>query len=392
LSAVSATPEEAPVRSVQSEDSGRAAARSWTAAESGAGHDASASAPVSCLISTIRKAVTARVRDADVAEDLVQETLVRVLGAADRVDERAVHSYAVVTARNVVASMWKQKDTHRRNLHRVVDLETPPEPDNRLLDRERHSAVEAALTRLTERERAALLAHEVSGESTRDIARNLGSTPGAVAAQLHRTRARLRVEYLLEVEQATPKTDHCRPVLLAMSAGDRRRQRELDAGGHLLECDMCAQLSQVLLDRSRQRDDETRIRVERDADVVRVRRAAREFAGRVGFSASEQTIIATAVSEATRNIVRFANRGEVVIEALDDPRSGLRISARDRGPGIEDVERAMHEGYSTYGGLGIGLPGIRRLMDEFAIASEVGRGTTITMTKWLEGDSARRQR
>ena len=83
-----------------------------------------------------------------------------------------------------------------------------------------------------------------------------------------------------------------------------------------------------------------------------------------------------------RNIVRFAGFGEVVVELLDQPRRGVRVVARDTGPGIADVEQALTDGYSTYHGLGLGLPGARRLMDEFAIMSEIGRGTTVTMTKW----------
>jgi anti-sigma regulatory factor (Ser/Thr protein kinase) len=99
-------------------------------------------------------------------------------------------------------------------------------------------------------------------------------------------------------------------------------------------------------------------------------------------------VIATAVSEIARNIVRFAGRGEVVIELLEQPRPGVRVVARDAGPGIADIERALTDGYSTYRGLGLGLPGARRLMDEFSVVSEVNRGTTVTMTKWqTEGRS-----
>jgi serine/threonine-protein kinase RsbT len=90
------------------------------------------------------------------------------------------------------------------------------------------------------------------------------------------------------------------------------------------------------------------------------------------------------VSEVVRNIVRFADAGEVLVELLDQPRRGIRITARDSGPGIADVDEALRDGYSTYHGLGLGLPGARRLMDEFAVASESGRGTTVIMTKWRE--------
>jgi anti-sigma regulatory factor (Ser/Thr protein kinase) len=234
---------------------------------------------------------------------------------------------------------------------------------------------------LSERERDTLLAHEVSGQDTRSLAIELGSTAGAVAAQLNRTRARMRVEYLLALERIEPPTDRCRPVLFAVSSGDRRRQREVDAGRHLLECDVCARLSQPLVERGHSRDDEVRIPMRSDADIVAARQAARELASRLGFRPTDLTLIATAVSEISRNIVRFAGSGEVVIELLDQPRRGVRVVARDTGPGIADVEMALRDGFSTYNGLGLGLPGARRLMDEFAVASEIGRGTTVTMTK-----------
>ena len=102
----------------------------------------------------------------------------------------------------------------------------------------------------------------------------------------------------------------------------------------------------------------------------------------MSFSRTDLTVIATAVSEIARNVVRFADAGEIIIEQLEDPRRGIRVVCRDTGPGIEDVDKALRDGHSTYDGLGLGLPGARRLMDEFAIVSERGRGTTVTMTKW----------
>ena len=239
-----------------------------------------------------------------------------------------------------------------------------------------------ALARLSERERETLLAHEVAGQDTRSLAGQLGSTAGAVAAQLNRTRARLRVEYLLALDRAEPPTDRCRPVLLALSGGDRRRQREVDAGRHLLECDLCARLSRPLMERAPPRDDELCIPIRADADIVTARQAARELASRLGFSRTDLTLIATAVSEVARNIVRFAGSGELVIELVQGSRKGLRVTASDHGPGIDDVDRALTDGYSTYNGLGLGLPGARRLMDEFDLVSRVGAGTTVTMTKW----------
>ena len=344
--------------------------------------DAGDQSAVAALIPTVRRIVYSRVGDTSMAEDLVQETLVKVLGAAPRVETGMLEPYAIVTARNVVASMWKEQDRHRRNRHRVVDLSPAEAPDEDLLKREEGDAVSAALARLSERERKTLLAHEVSGQDTRSLGEDLGMTAGAVAAQLNRSRARLRVEYLLELQDAEPPTESCRAVLFALSVGDRRRQREVDAARHLLECDLCAELSLPLMGRRQRSEDEAQVPIKADADIVLARRSARELAGRLGFSATDQTLIATAVSEIARNIVRFAGSGEVHLELVQEPRRGLRIVARDTGPGIADVPRALEDGYSTYDGLGLGLPGARRLMDEFSVVSEPQRGTTVTMTKW----------
>jgi len=128
-----------------------------------------------------------------------------------------------------------------------------------------------------------------------------------------------------------------------------------------------------------------RIVVSTDGDIVVARRSGREMAEQVGCSATDATLVATAISEVARNIVTHAGRGEILIRAVDlDSRSGqaIEITARDEGPGIADVDRAMQDGFSTGRGLGMGLPGARRLMDEFEISSEVGAGTTIVMRKW----------
>ena len=129
--------------------------------------------------------------------------------------------------------------------------------------------------------------------------------------------------------------------------------------------------------------EETRVAIDHDFDIVAARRKARELATQVGFSGSDLTIIATAISEVARNIVVYANRGEIVLSAVQrGTRRGVLVVARDQGPGIPDIPRAMRDGFSTGKSLGLGLPGAKRLMDEFEIASEVGKGTTITMRKW----------
>jgi serine/threonine-protein kinase RsbT len=124
--------------------------------------------------------------------------------------------------------------------------------------------------------------------------------------------------------------------------------------------------------------------VERDGDVVVARQKGREVAVQVGFAGSELTIIATAISEIARNIVSYAESGEITVNPLAaGGRRGIEVIARDKGPGIPDLEQAMRDGFSTGKSLGLGLPGARRLMDEFEIQSDVGVGTTVTMRKWM---------
>jgi len=337
------------------------------------------------LTPLLRRVIGARVREGHVVEDLVQETLTRVMAARQRLEPQTLAPYAVVTARNLTRSLAASESRSKRHAHRLIDLREPVLPEEEALRREESRAISNALGKLPQQDREALVAHEVEGTDTTTMAANRDSTPGAVAAQLSRARARLRVEYLLELEQSEPPTARCRPVLLALSAGDRRRQRDLDAGGHLLACAWCARLSEPLLDRRRTASvaGEVRIPIRTDADVVAARRQGRELAAQAGFSATELTIIATAISEIARNIVMFANRGEITVSLVgDDSRQGVTVVARDSGPGISDLERAVQDGYSGYGGMGLGLPGSRRLMDEFEVSSEVDRGTTVTMTKW----------
>lgn len=123
-----------------------------------------------------------------------------------------------------------------------------------------------------------------------------------------------------------------------------------------------------------------------DADVLIARQTGRKLAERVGFSGSDLTMISTAISELARNIIRYAKKGEVVVSAISDGgRVGVMVVARDNGPGIPDVDLAMRDGYTTGSGMGLGLPGARRLMDEFAIFSQVSEGTTVVMKKWTRG-------
>jgi serine/threonine-protein kinase RsbT len=127
-----------------------------------------------------------------------------------------------------------------------------------------------------------------------------------------------------------------------------------------------------------------RISIESDADVVTARQRARALAVGLDMPSTDQTLLATAISEVARNITAYAQRGEVLLELVRDGqgRRGIRVVASDEGPGIEDVERALTDGFTTGGGLGLGLPGARRLVDEFQIETAPGVGTTVTLVKW----------
>jgi len=129
---------------------------------------------------------------------------------------------------------------------------------------------------------------------------------------------------------------------------------------------------------------EDRIAIESDADVVTARQRARELAGELELSSTDQTLLATAISEVARNITAYATRGEVTLKIVRDGngRAGIEVLAIDQGPGIENIERALQDGFTTGGGLGLGLPGARRLVDEFEIESAPQQGTTVRLVKW----------
>src|SRR5258707_12014813 len=129
---------------------------------------------------------------------------------------------------------------------------------------------------------------------------------------------------------------------------------------------------------------ETVVAIRSDGDIVAARQQGRSLAAAIGFTATDATLIATAISELARNILLYAGEGEVMMRRVEiSLRKGIVICARDKGPGIRSIEDALRDGYSTSGGLGLGLPGVKRLMDEFAIESELGQGTMVTVKKWL---------
>jgi serine/threonine-protein kinase RsbT len=119
-------------------------------------------------------------------------------------------------------------------------------------------------------------------------------------------------------------------------------------------------------------------------DIVAARQMGREIAKNIGFGTVDQARITTAISELARNIYLYAGEGKIcyeIVESLEN--KGISITAKDNGPGIRDLSLVMEDGFSTSGGLGAGLPGVRRLMDEFDIESEVDKGTKIVTVKWL---------
>jgi serine/threonine-protein kinase RsbT len=122
-----------------------------------------------------------------------------------------------------------------------------------------------------------------------------------------------------------------------------------------------------------------------DADIVPARARGRALANELGFSRIDATLVATAISEIARNIVVHAGRGEIELKPAYEPdRRGVVVVARDEGPGIRDVDTALREGFGTKGGLGLGLPGVRRIMDEFSIQTAPNQGTTVTMHMWRD--------
>lgn len=129
--------------------------------------------------------------------------------------------------------------------------------------------------------------------------------------------------------------------------------------------------------------EEVHLPITSDADIVAARQTGRRLAGRAGCSSTELTEVATAISELARNIVNYAETGEMVMQLVErSGRHGLRIEASDEGPGIDNVDQALEDGFTTGKGLGLGLPGAKRLMDDFTITSKVGQGTTIVVHKW----------
>ena len=136
---------------------------------------------------------------------------------------------------------------------------------------------------------------------------------------------------------------------------------------------------------------ELRIPILTEMDIVAARQCARAMAEEIGFGGGDLTIIATAISEVARNIIQYADTGEIVLRPrTQNGRVGIEMIARDDGPGIPDIGKAMQDGFSTGMGLGLGLPGAKRLVDAFEIVSHPGSGTTVSMLKWTVNHGSKR--
>jgi serine/threonine-protein kinase RsbT len=130
---------------------------------------------------------------------------------------------------------------------------------------------------------------------------------------------------------------------------------------------------------------EFHVAINSDQDIVIARQKGRAMASELGFSSSDATFISTAISELARNIVSYARKGQITLRAVQgSSRVGILVIASDNGPGIPDIQQALRDGFSTSGSLGLGLPGVRRLMDEFEITSQPGQGTLVAVKKWRQ--------
>ena len=128
------------------------------------------------------------------------------------------------------------------------------------------------------------------------------------------------------------------------------------------------------------------IQIVKEQDVILFRNRVKEFATKIGMSILNKTKLITAASELVRNMLKYANGGVVILEIVSKDRTtGVKLTFTDKGPGIADIKLAMQDGYSTGKSLGLGLPGAKRLVNEFDIKSEVGKGTTVTIIRWKNG-------
>lgn len=199
----------------------------------------------------VRQYLRGRLRDPAAVDDLTQETLVRVLEVRHRFERAVSIPYAVTVAKHLVIARARSNTVAQRHIHRLATEPITPAPDDLVVGREDEIAMRVALRALPDDERELLLAHVVDGTDTSTLAGRTGGTAGGIAAKLSRARARARVDYVLASNGASLPSKRCRPVLLSLSAADRRRQAALRAADHLVECPVCADLSPQLVERRR---------------------------------------------------------------------------------------------------------------------------------------------
>lgn len=205
------------------------------------GTDGGSGARLVVIEPVVRRVIRGRVPEGAV-DDLVQETLVRLSRAAETMTADELQAYAAVSARNAAASYHRTTGRHRRLEVGMVDLTQPEGPDSIVLDREEAETMQRVLASMDAEDRALLEAHHVDDRSVATIARGAGRSEMAVRLHLSRARTRLRVDYTLARWRADLPTDRCRPVLLAISSGDRRAQDRLAAHDHIDHCEACAEL------------------------------------------------------------------------------------------------------------------------------------------------------
>lgn len=203
------------------------------------------------LTDVVRRTLLARNADIHLVEDLTQETLVKVAAARPRLSDDTLRAYAIVTARNALNHHYRRQATVKRHAHRVVEFRSLDGPEQVTLEREETDALALALDRLDAHDRELLIAHESDGTPLDELAARHHTTPRAIAMRLARARAVLRVEFVLAFRRVENISTQCRNNLIALSAGDTRRQGELHTAEHLVTCDTCAEMSKPIVQRRR---------------------------------------------------------------------------------------------------------------------------------------------
>lgn len=207
---------------------------------------------VLAVVQPVRRVTNAAVRDVDRADEVVQETLARTLAVRHRLDPRALTPYALSVARNLVVSDHRERTMHDRHAPRLFEREEAPAVAGDLVERrEEAAALSAALHGLSDDDRRLVCDKEIDRRDLAALAQELGSTPQALAARMARLRARLRVDYLLNLRRITLPTARCRAVLVTLSMGEGRRRRALSTKEHLDACGTCAELAEIVEARRR---------------------------------------------------------------------------------------------------------------------------------------------